>query len=282
MKYVRRATVASGAAAFGFFVVAIVGSAAAAPARVAQPERVAKPLTTDRIMTYTTPGPPLLNAVTQTMQGTKAADGSCIWHPPPLTLQPGQTSVESEQVSADLTNCTTVVETGTPAQTTLTQPSGEQIASSQPQSTVQGTGRVRRLSRASGYTASEATFRVTYYDPFNVDVNHVDSIIAWTWGNGSCIVGYTPTSGTYAEGYTGWSRSDWNYYGLTSCESDYSYSSADFANYIFCVPPTYTHYYNVWVRGGYLGGYGGNVDSVSATGGCTYLLHWSQQLTKNF
>jgi hypothetical protein len=38
----------------------------------------------------------------------------------------------------------------------------------------------------------------------------------------------------------------------------------------------------VWLRGGYQGGFGGNLSSTWADGGRTYLLHWSYQVVKEW
>lgn len=91
------------------------------------------------------------------------------------------------------------------------------------------------------------------------------------------------SSAVYAEAYTGWDRSYWNWWKTTSCQQLYTHTDADFYNFIFCgAVPTCTHYRNVWLQGGYQGGYGGNVDSISATGGCTNLLHWSIRVVKEW
>jgi hypothetical protein len=115
-----------------------------------------------------------------------------------------------------------------------------------------------------------------------IDVNHVRSIINWTWGNNACIIGSVASSAVYSQTGTGWSNSYWNWWKETSCTSHYTRTDADFSNPYFCIPATYTHYSNVWIRGGYQGGYGGNLDSTSATGGCTYLLHFTSQAVKEY
>ena len=122
-----------------------------------------------------------------------------MWHPPELTLGPNQQAIEADQVSADFTACTTVVEIGTPTQIDPI-PAGEQV-STVPTRTVQD---AKRASKRSGYTTSQAYFKVTWYDPFNVDVNHVRSILNWTWGNNGCIIGSVASSAVYAEAGTGW------------------------------------------------------------------------------
>ena len=58
-------------------------------------------------------------------------------------------------------------------------------------------------------------------------------------------------------------------------------SDADFSNYIFCIPPTYVHYRDVRIRGGYQGGYGGYLGSTWADGACLP-LHWKATLHKDW
>jgi hypothetical protein len=276
MKHVRKAVAALSAGAAGLFLFAVIGSASAAADRAGQAARPSSTVMAHHIVAFTTPGP-LLNAVDRTMQGDHLPSGGCVWHPPVLTLGPGQQAIEARQISADFTACTTVVAIGTPTQIDPI-PSGEQV-STVPTRSVQN---ARGATKTNGYTTSQAYFKVTWWDPVGIDVNHVRSILNWTWGNNGCIIGSVASSAIYAQSGTGWYNTSWNWYKLTSCESHYTYTSADFENDIFCVPPTYTHYNNVWIRGGYQGGYGGNLDSTSATGGCTYLLHWSQQLVKEY
>ena len=132
------------------------------------------------------------------------------------------------------------------------------------------------------YHTTQAYIKVTWWDPVGIDVNHVRSILNWTWGQNGCIVGSTASSATYAQTATGWSRYAWNWWKETSCQQHYTRTDADFTNPVFCPPVTQTHYRNVWIRGGYQGGYGGNLDSTWASGSCTGLLHWSYQVVKEW
>jgi hypothetical protein len=120
------------------------------------------------------------------------------------------------------------------------------------------------------------------WDPLGIDVNHVRSILNWTWGQNGCIVGSTASSAIYSQPGTGWSNSYWHWWKETSCQQHYTRTDADFQNYVFCIPGTFTHYRNVWIRGGYQGGYGGNLDSTWASGACTNLLHWNYEVVKEW
>src|SRR5581483_5201450 len=115
MKHVRQVVTTLSVAAAAVLILAVVGSAAAAPSRATHSSRPSSASTADHIVSYKTPGP-LLNAVQRTMQGDRVAGGGCVWHPPELSLGPDQRAIEARQMSADFTNCTTVVAIGTPTQ----------------------------------------------------------------------------------------------------------------------------------------------------------------------
>lgn len=231
---------------------------------------------------------PLLNSVKQTLHGDKKG-GTCIWHPPGLTLKKGQRAVEARQVSADYTACTTVVEIGTPTEIDPLDP-GE-VVGTEPGGFASGADRhTARISRipgatkplsAAAYTNSQAYYKVTWLDWPGFTVNYVRSILNWTWGNNECIVGSTQSWATYAQSGTGWTLSSLSAWKDTYCDSHYGHVSADFSNYIFCVPPTYVHYRDVRIRGGYQGGYGAYLGSTWADGDC-FPLHWSAQLVKEW
>lgn len=231
--------------------------------------------------------PPLLKSIKKTMKGEKK-DGTCVWHPPELTLQKGERAVAAHQVSADYTDCTTVVEIGTPMQVDSLSPDevlGSEISSSRSMGTsgaTRGPAATRRPNATSAYTNSQAYYRVTWYDAPGITLNYVRSILNWTWGNGdSCVLGSTQSWATFAQGGSGWGLDNVNPWKTTSCDSHYGHVSADFSNYIFCTPPTYTHYRDVRIRGGYLGGYGGYLGSTWADGACLP-LHWGAQLVKEW
>jgi hypothetical protein len=221
---------------------------------------------------FTTPGQ-LKNAECRTLRGKKVKDG-CQWNPPELMLGPDQQAIEARQVSANLSTCTTAVEIGTPTVIDPI-PADEQVASEQ-----SAAGSIAPLAL---YHTTQAYIKVTWWDPVGIDVNHVRSILNWTWGQNGCIVGSTASSAIYSQTATGWSNYAWNWWKETSCQQHYTRTNADFRNPVFCGGvTTYTHYRNVWLRGGYQGGFGGNLDSTWADGGCSGLLHWNYQVVKEW
>jgi hypothetical protein len=71
---------------------------------------------------------PLEDSYFTTITGEKASDGSCIWSPPPLEPVPGSDLVEQRQVSVNEEDCTSVIETGVPRDTSdENEPGGEEI-----------------------------------------------------------------------------------------------------------------------------------------------------------
>ena len=235
--------------------------------------------------------PPLLNSVKKTLKGDKKKDGGCVWHPADMTLAPQDLALEQRQISADYAACTTVVEIGNP--TSIESTSGEALAN-ESAPTAGGAGyagvtggsssKARRLAAASAYNTSQAYYKVTWYDIVGVDVNHVRSILNWTWGNGGCIVGSVASSATYLFPSTGWGRTSWNWWKTTSCQDHRTHTDADFINRIFCPAVTVqTHYRDVRIRGGYTGTYGAALDSTStdASGPCPP-LHWGGQVVKEY
>jgi hypothetical protein len=245
---------------------------------------------THDIRTYSNPKP-LLNSVKKAMHGDKTKDGRCIWHPPPLTLGREEHAVEARQTSADYTTCTTIIEIGTPTDVDPISPdedfgteSGTALASrSTMQTRASGRGRIAPagLTGRAAYFTSQAYYKVTWYDIVGLELNYVRSILNWTWGNNQCILGSTQSWATFAQVGSGWTRTGLGHWKTTSCDSHYGHVDADFANSIFCIPPTYVHYRDVRIRGGYQGGYGGFVGSTWADGACLP-LHWGAQLVKEY
>lgn len=271
MRAQRRAVVA--AVGLVLLMTVLLGSASAQsdPQLAANACGAASPSGDGTIM-FTTPGQ-LKNAECRTLRGKKLKDG-CHWNPPELVLGPDQQAIEARQVSANFSTCATVVEIGTP---TVIEPipANEQVATEQ-----SAAGSIAPLAL---YHTTQAYIKVTWWDPLGIDVNHVRSILNWTWGQNGCIVGSTASSAIYSQLATGWSNYYWNWWKETSCQQHYTRTDADFQNPIFCGgSTTYTHYRNVWIRGGYQGGYGGNLDSTWANGGCVSLLHWNYQVVKEW
>src|SRR5437763_4718769 len=99
--------------------VAVAGTGAAAPDTSGTSGAAVKPL----VVTYTTPGK-LSDVTRTTIRGYPTGTGSCRFAFPKLTRQNGEPPVEARQVSTDFTNCTTVVETGTPQSFAGAMPSG--------------------------------------------------------------------------------------------------------------------------------------------------------------
>jgi hypothetical protein len=218
---------------------------------------------------------PLAGARRVTVQGQRVGDG-CSFQPPALSLQAGQRAIAARQVSTDFTNCTTVVEIGTPTEVTPNMPDevihGEGIETKGVRTT---------QSRARTMGTSQAYYKITWYDIVGLTLNYTRSILNWVW-NGSCVLGSTHTWATWQQTATGWQLDYVNGWKDTGCDSHYGHVNSAFVNWPFCVPPPVRIYYNdVRIRGGYAGGYGGYLGSTYQTGSCAP-LHWGAELVKDY
>src|SRR5690349_5021026 len=92
--------------------VAVAGTGAAPPP-APDPSGTSGAAVQPLVVTYNAPG--RLSDVTRTtIRGYPTGTGSCRFAVPKLTRQNGAPPDEARQISTDFTNCTTVVETGTP------------------------------------------------------------------------------------------------------------------------------------------------------------------------
>jgi hypothetical protein len=245
------------------------------------------PASVSRSFYFTSNGPPLLNSVKKTLKGTKAKDGSCIWHPADMTLAPQDRAIEQRQVSADYANCTTVVEIGNPTQIDRIEPD-EQLTTTanaaRPRLTRTTASKRTLAGRKYTVTSSKAYYKVTWWDVANQPLNYVRSILNWFWrSDGGCINGSIAEWAEFHQVASGWTITSWDKWKTTSCTDHRTHSSADFKNSIFCTPPsTYMHYRNVRIRGGYTGTYGAALDSTWTDGTQCAPLHWSGQVVKEF
>lgn len=219
---------------------------------------------------------PLANATRMTIRGTRLA-GGCSFQPPTLSLGAGEKAIAARQVSADLGNCTTVVEIGTPTQVSPNM--RDEVLSGEGVVHTSDTRKVQSRMRAMG--TSQAYYKITWYDTVGLSLNYTRSILHWVW-NGSCVLGSTHTWATWQQVATGWQLSSVSGWKDTGCNSHFGHVNSQFVNWPFCIPPPVRIYYNdVRIRGGYAGGYGGYLGSTYQTGACAP-LHWGAELVKEY
>ena len=222
-----------------------------------------------------------LNSTKTTISGVRDADGSCTFQPPGLMLGPGQKAVASRQLSADYTDCTTVVETGTP--TVLTSPlpaadvqldTGTSVAATAPASPTV-------TDAAAATHTSQGYYAVHWWDPPGLRVTGTYSYLRWNW-NGSCTSATKGWYYTWWRSGTGWRRDSVSSTRYPACTVTKVRTSATYHNSIFCHGATVRNYVvGAEIRGWNSGGMGGSVQRTYTTypSVCPH-LHWTDQLIK--
>ena len=215
--------------------VAVAGSGVAAPARDMSGAAV-NPL----VVTYSTPGK-LSDVTRTTIRGYPTGTGSCRFAFPKLTRQNGEPPVEARQVSTDFTNCTTVVETGTPQSFAGAMPSGMSKAGLA--APAKRAGAPARTTQTAALTDTHH-FRVTWYDIVGLSVNWVQSNITATI-SGTCVTSASGSWNTWWLSGTGWSsHSVSSFIDPPQCASRNVSTTTSFSNGLFCWPGTVWVYYN--------------------------------------
>jgi hypothetical protein len=125
--------------------------------------------------------PPLANATKVTVKGRRMGNRECAFSIPEMRLAPGERAKAARQVSANFSDCTTVVEIGTPSDGSEKEgvEQGESSLSmpSKPlRNTQSSAGEIGAL--ASG--TSNAYYRVWWEDVVHIRVNEVKSNMTWS------------------------------------------------------------------------------------------------------
>jgi hypothetical protein len=213
--------------------LAVAGSGAAAPINS---DAAANPL----VVGFTTPGK-LSDVTRTTIRGYPTGTGSCRFAFPKLTRQNGAPPVEARQVSTDFSNCTTVVETGTPQSIAGALPSGLSKAG-----VASRANRPETPARTTQTAALTDThhFRVTWYDIVGFTVNWVQSNITATI-SGTCVTSASGSWNTWWLSGTGWSsHSVSSFINAPQCANRQVSTTTSFSNGLFCWPGTVWVYYN--------------------------------------
>lgn len=234
--------------------------------------------------------PQLTDSRLEPVQGTRNSQNGCDFTPPDaLYLSPGQQAIQIDQISMDLTNCTTVYQIGVPVldstdgesadMSTLT---ADSVPSSQgPAGPVPGhrgratPGSVRTLSYSGSGSGYEYAWQT---DIINLTVNSVKSNISWSW-NAGCVQSSAGSVNYFWRSGSGWEPPYNNGSWINrTCSYAHVWSQADYKNTGFCWPNTvYSRYRSIAVAGWFDGGFAGSVGEVShwGNGGCAPLWdHW--------
>ena len=192
------------------------------------------------VVTYSTPGQ-LSDVTRTTIRGFPTGTGGCRFAFPKLKRQNGAPPVEARQVSTDFSNCTTVVETGTPQSVTGTNPAGSMRAGIASPNHQRGTG--ARTTQLAALTDTHH-FRVTWYDIVGLTVNWVQSNITATI-SGTCVTSASGSWNTWWLSGTGWSsHSVSSFINAPQCANRNVSTTTSFSNGLFCWPGTVWVYYN--------------------------------------
>lgn len=262
-------------------------------AQAAIPPTQPRPLVADSSTTTTSEDDiPLLNSYEITIQGTQTGLDTgdiytCEFPGPDLDLAPDQQAVAAYLVSVNTSNCTEVVQIGTPA-STFTDSSDMDTATQDPID-LTGTGAVssaRTTAKASPDSAttlysSSAYFRVAWYDVIGLKVNEDRSNISWSWDR-TCVRSSSGSGSWWWRSGSGWSLYSRDAYIYRYCSHTTVQTDATFRNGAFCWPGVvWTYDRDVQVRGWYNGGLGGSVGSTwtKYPFACP-TLHWKQFLVR--
>jgi hypothetical protein len=280
----RRGRTRTRIAAFACILIALLAVLVSnsGQARAAIPPTQPRPLVTESSTTTTSEDEiPLLDSYEITIQGTRT-DGAavvnipdtsdiytCEFPGPDLELAPDQQAVAAYLVSVDNSNCTEVVQIGTPA-STFSDYSDMDTATQDPVD-LTGTGMVSSASttatasRDSAATlySSSAYFRVAWYDWLGWKVNEDRSNISWSWDQ-TCVRSSSGSGSWWWRSGTGWTLYSRDAYIYRYCSHSTVQTDATFRNGAFCWPRgvVWTYYRDVQVRGWYNGGLGGSVGST--------------------
>jgi hypothetical protein len=226
--------------------------------------------------------PVLRNVTTFTTKGNVVPGGGCSVVAPALSLAPGESAVEVDEISVDPATCDARWQKGTPAGS----PTG-------PRSTSTSHLTRRALSkgqRSAPTTAAAAAtlhtgggwFKGWITDAINLELTGVQSNISWTYNN-TCVKSGGGSATWTWHGSTGWNppynKSVKKYLLCSHAETT---ADADFNNTGFCWPiTTYNKYRNVNVFGTYNGTlYNDGTSTASYSGACAPLyFHWKLQRT---
>jgi hypothetical protein len=224
--------------------------------------------------------PMLANSTTQLVQGAHNAAGGCDFTPPDtLRLQPGQQAIELRQIGIDLTNCTSIYETGTPQETSTADADGTTLSAVSDPARATGKAPQSPGVQPLSYSGSGSGYEKAWQtDIINLTVNSVQTNVSWSWNYGCTQSGAGSVNYFWRSG-TGWEPPYNNGSWITrTCDYVWVRSNADYKNTGFCWPNTvYSHYRDIAVAGWFDGGFAGSVGTVShsGNGGCAPLWdHW--------
>jgi|GEM_PF-4635138 len=226
----------------------------------------------------------LLDSWLLTMKGRSLVDGGCEFSFPVLTLGPDENAVQARQVSTDYTDCTTVIEIGTPLGEAPVPEADSDGKSESVEVVPEGgvdlvpNGALRR-QWAPATSSASAYYRVWWSDVINLKVHETKTNISWSY-DGSCVTSASGSLNTYWLTASGWTKNYSGSWVTTGCSSRKVYAVTIFKNGAFCWPgDVFSYYNNVTVQGTYNNGLSGWVDSTYSTYpiGCPH-LHYNTEL----
>jgi hypothetical protein len=216
----------------------------------------------------------LANASLVRMRGTPTGDGGCTFTIPELTLRPGEHAIAARQVSTNYTDCSTLVEIGTPASRATTPTDGS---------------RETALAAATGTadaginaTSSSGYYRLWWEDVVNIDVHSVKVNISWVW-DGICVGASSGSVNYWWRSGTGWYKYSNSQWGTSNCTASRMHSNAEYRNGSFCPWGTVrSRYEDAFVEGRWSGVLTGGIGSTPWT---TYPepcphLHYHSELVR--
>lgn len=220
----------------------------------------------------------LANPTKATIKGSPDGFGGCRFTFPKLTRPNGAPPVEARQVSTDYSNCTTVVETGTPTSAPGDSPEGA-TGAGPASSSPRAVGKRTLQSRSRAALTDTHHYRVTWYDIVGLTVNWVQSNITATI-SGTCVTSASGSWNSWWLSGTGWgSHPTYSYINASQCANRAVRTTTKFSNGLFCWPGTvWVYYNNVYVFRSYAA-FSGWVDSTSTQNvfACPP-LHWGGSL----
>ena len=223
----------------------------------------AAPITTNTgATTPARPLPALLNAVTETIQGTRAASGACTYKSS-LRLAPGEMAIREDELAVDPATCKVTVRRGTPADA----PTAKRSTG--------GVGTAAIVGHSAGYNRSWVT------DPVGATVNEVRTNVDWRW-DGTSVGQATCWSSYWWLWESGWKKINDN----QSCQYEAGQSrvhGSSFAHYLndkFCAfVDTRVEYDRNHVWGHANGAITGDFN-VRIWGGCSSWLSRHRQVVR--
>lgn len=235
---------------------------------------------------------PFANSRFVTLVGEKYTD-ACRFHPPDLEVGPlGPPNLSMRQIDLDYSTCTSRVEIGVPTVSSNDEAGRGGSAESEPASHVDrarsldsGSANLRggrsaarnaRRPQATLDTTTSGAYRVWFEDPAGADLTETKARLIWSY-NGSCTYGGSASGHWWWQSWTGWNLDDpYSNAWLTGggCgNSYYAHADGGFWNTAVCGYIVHTFAEDVRFRGGYAGGYGGQVGSAWNSSSC-FTLHW--------